>query len=270
MLTQTTLVNVSLGELTEAWNRCWQGYRYEMSFSEDNMKAWLSHGHVDLSHSLALIHAGKIIGFSLLAVQGNEGWIAGTCIDPLYRGKHLFGSLMGAQIHKTQDLTLQRIFLEVLIGNHAAKVYQAVGFKSHRELLSYRIPSKTLDSLSFRQVVRPFREVTVNDYFQARRSINFTPVWQRRQFYLHNYFPLRAWLDSTDNSGALFTGEKGSVLVDAWSRSLDKSEYLLAMIQRKSGGTLTLTNQPRDWFAAYLTQRGILPSFIQQEMIYSR
>lgn len=268
MFKHATLTNASIGELAEAWNRCWQGYPYEMNFTEAHMKAWLYHMQVDLSHSIVLFESGKIVGFSLLALDGAEGWIAGTSIDPQFRGKHLFAPLMYSQVNKARDLGLQRISLEVLTENHAAKVYQAVGFKRFRELLSYRIPSETLSPKHARRVLRPFHEVSLKDYFEARRHAGFSPVWQRRENCLRNYSPLTAWLDLGATSGILLTGEYSTLLVDTWTRSLEQSEHLFTSILEKTGGEFTLKNQPKDWFSAFLTQQRIFPTSIQYEMIY--
>lgn len=268
VLRHSTLAHTGLEELTEAWNRCWQGYPYIMNFNESHMKAWLRHGQVNLDRSVALLDSGRIIGFSLLSQDQDEGWIAGTGIDPEFRGKRLFKPLMQLQIKEAVKSGIRQIFLEVLSQNYAAaKVYEAVGFKRNRELLIYRIPARSLESIPSRQILHPFHEASLADYFAARRHAQFAPSWQRRENYLRKYFPLKALLSLNSGSGFLLTGERGTTLVDAWSESLEQSQHLFTSIRGKISGEFALTNQPKDWFSAFLTQHHILPTSVQYEMV---
>lgn len=270
MLEYSTLDNSSLYEITQAWNRCWQGYQFETNYSEVQMKAWLYQCQVDLGHSVALRESGVIIGFALLSVENEDGWIAGTSIDPRFRGKHLFAPLMSTQIQYAHDLGLKRLQLEVLTQNHAAKVYEAVGFKPMRELHVYRLPAGTFKTGLSQKVCRHFREVPLSEYFEARTRAEFSPSWQRRENHLKRYSSLKAWLNLQGNSGMLFTGEHYTTLLDTWTISWEQVEKLISSILEITEGDFNLTNQPKDWISAYLTRLGILPSSIQYEMIYKR
>jgi ribosomal protein S18 acetylase RimI-like enzyme len=270
MLEYSTLADSSILEVTEAWNRCWQGYDYELKFSEAQMKAWLHQCHVDLNHSIALKDSNQIIGFALLGVESNEGWIAGTSIDPHFRGKHLFSSLMTKQIEHGLNLGLIQLQLEVLAKNHAAKVYDKVGFQKTRELYIYRIPSGIFHSNSFKTTKGAYRQVSLNEYFETRSQTCFFPAWQRRENYLRRYSTLKAWLNSNGTSGMLFTGDHFSILLDAWTDYPEHVIKLVSTILEKTGGEFNLTNQPKDCITTYLTHQGISPSNIQYEMIFSR
>ncbi len=267
MLQYSTLANSDLNEVTQAWNRCWQGYPFEMNYSEAQMKAWLHQSQVDLSHSVAFKESEKIIGFALLSVEREDGWIAGTSIDPLFRGKHLFAPLMSTQIKYARDLGLKQLKLEVLTLNHAAKVYEAVGFKQMRELYVYRLPTGTIKTDLFPTGRRYFREAPLSDYFEARIRAEFSPAWQRRENHLRRYSTLKAWLNSEGTAGMLFTGESYATLLDTWTNSWDQVEKLIFSILEVTAGNFNLTNQPKDWLSAYLTHLGISPTSIQNEMI---
>lgn len=268
MLEYSTLANSSLSELTQAWNRCWQGYQYEISYSEAQMNAWLQQCQVELTHSVAIREAERIIGFALLSVENKEGWIAGTCIDPLFRGKHLFASLMSTLLQCAHDLNLKQLQLEVLTQNHAVQVYEAVGFERMRELHIYRLPTGTFKPDLDQITRRPFREVPLSDYFEARAHTEFSPSWQRRENHLRRYFSLKAWLNSEGTAGMLYTGEHCTTLIDTWTVSFEQVAKLISSILEKTEGEFNLTNQPKDWLSAYLTRLGITPSSIQYEMSY--
>lgn len=270
MLEYSTLANSSLSELTQAWNRCWRGYRYETSYTEAQMKAWLHQCQVELTHSVAIRESERIVGFALLSVENEDGWIAGTCIDPLFRGQHLFESLMSTQLQCALDLGLKQLQLEVLTQNHAVKVYEAVGFKRMRELLVYRLLTGTLKP-DLGQIARhPFREVPLSDYFGARIHTDFTPAWQRRENHLRRYSSLKAWLNSEGTAGMLFTGDHNTTLIDTWTVSFELVAKLISSVLEITEGEFNLTNQPKDWLSAYLTRLGITPTDIQYEMSYKR
>jgi RimJ/RimL family protein N-acetyltransferase len=263
----TSLTHTDLRELTEAWNRCWEGYPYRSIYSEANMSAWLSQCQVDLDYSVAIREAGRVIAFSLLGTEKDEGWIAGTSIDPEFRGRRLFAPLMLKQLQRADELGLQQIQLEVLTQNHALKVYQAVGFRFWREVNVYRLPAGTVRH-DFRHSSRHlYQEVALADYFQARAASGFSPTWQRRETYLRRYSTLHGWMNTEGSSGFLLGGEQGSTLLDAWCFSAQEAEVLIDWILSKTTGELNLTNQPKDWISALLTRLNLQPTVTQYEMI---
>lgn len=265
MFKYSDLANIDLATLTSAWNRCWQGYYYETHFTETQMKTWLERCQVDLTHSTSLRHFERIVGFSLLGVENQMGWIAGTCIDPENRGSGLFAPLLQNQLEKAKNLYIQQVRLEVLNQNFAHKVYEKVGFRKIRELYVYRYPKDAIEFKGFRSVGFSLRETNQTDYFQARREAGFNPPWQRREEYLKRHNLSSAWLSFDGKSGMLITKDS-HLLLDAWTVAWDQTEKLLSSILALTQGEFILTNQPKDLFTAYLCQLGINPSDIQYEM----
>lgn len=265
------LANIELNELTEAWNRCWHGYYYDMSFTTTQMKFWLDLGQVNLEHSVGLLDKGKIIGFSLLSCYEYDGWIAGTSIDPSKRGGHLFTPLMQAQLNLARNLGLQRIYLEVLKQNHARRVYQTVGFRELRQLNLYRIKKKEQHAPLFWKKMKKellpglFRVVRLDDYFAIRKVSGFNPAWQRKENYLMRYPNIQAFLNRQGSAGILFAGESGTLL-DAWCSNAFEAGRVLAEITERCHDEITLINQPEDWLAAFLAQWKIQTEAIQYEM----
>ncbi|MEL1135953.1 GNAT family N-acetyltransferase [Desulfitobacterium sp. THU1] len=269
MLMFSDLARTSIEELTLAWNRCWQGYLYETKYTEAQMKAWLEKCQIDLSQSVALKNSDRIIGFSLLASENRLGWLAGTCVNPEFRGQRLFEPLIKNQLNNADSLNLRGIQLEVLSQNHAGKVYEKLGFRKTRELYVYRYTKDTPIALVPRnQGGGLFREAILSDYFQARNEAGFLPSWQRREEYLKRYPSLQAWLNSEGTAGLLMTKESLAVL-DAWTMAWEQADKLVATILSKTQGDFSLTNQPKDYLTAYLSQHGIKPNDIQYEMSYS-
>ncbi len=267
-----TLQNVTVAELSTVWNRCWQGYFYDMNYTPEQMQGWLTLGQVTLAHSLALKCNDTIIGFLLLAIDGKDGWIAGTCIDPDYRRQGLFKPLLRAQIELVKHLELERIYLEVLIQNHARKVYESVGFTNLRPIHTYRPGQEITEQAKksfYLQVSRapkiPFAEVKLESYFTARRQTGFLPAWQRRETYLSKYPHKVAFLSADSNSGALYANRQCTSLLDTWSATLVGAASVMVEILQLNN-RLSLANQPEDGIYSLLSSWNIFPETTQLEM----
>lgn len=165
MVELTTLEGSDLSLLTETWNRCWQGYFYEMFFNEENLRIWIEHGQIKLNHSIALREHGKIVGFTFLSQTDYEGWIAGTAIDPQYRGRGLFAPMLQAQINLARSIGLRRIYLEVLSRNYAQYTYKSQGFRFVRDLHLYRLTPGTIKLDHARSPYINFQSVDLSAYF---------------------------------------------------------------------------------------------------------
>lgn len=258
------LININLHEMTKIWNRCWRGYYFNMSYTPEQMRAWLDLSQVSLQHSMAIIVEDQIAGFALLSLDGTDGWIAGACIDPDYRRKGLFSALMRIELDVARRVGLKRVYLEVLEQNHAREVYQSIGFVRMRQLNIYRVLNRI--ECSYRTfAARPLEATPLEKYFDKRRAL-FKPAWQRREGYLRRYVSITALMNSTESAGALFAGDKIAHLLDAWSTNVSGAEEILATIILRSGASWSLTNQPEDLIADFLKSRGINPSAKQYEM----
>jgi len=260
-----TFEHINLEEITEVWNRCWRGYYYDMSYSHDHMKVWLNLSHVSLAHSIAVLIDHQVVGFTLLSIEGREGWIAGACIDPNYRRNGLFSVLMRSQLNLASYIHLKRVYLEVLEQNPAQLVYQSVGFTCLRQLNVYRNQPK-IDLKKRAYKVHSVGVIPLEQYFNYRSLACFNPAWQRREGYLRRHNNIKAFISSTGTAGALFARDLRGPLLDIWSSDSAGAEEVLPTILQWSGQSLTLINQPKDFISAYLTDCAINPNFKQIEM----
>lgn len=261
----TTLEHIKLDEMVEVWNRCWQGYYYDMAYSIEHMKFWLELGQVVLPNSIAICSKNQVVGFALLAVNNFEGWIAGTCIDPRYRGKGLFAPLMRSQLELAARIGLRRVNLEVLIQNHAQKVYQSVGFARVRQLHVYRTTSGTEVSAQNTKI-RPFKHIPVTEYFENRENAFFNPAWQRRRSYLERYKNVMAFINSASTAGILISRKKNAPILDVWSATAAGAEEIISKVLNFRNQGFSLINQPEDWIVAALRVNGIQSYAQQYEM----
>ena len=260
-----TLENISLLDFTDIWNRCWQGYYFDMTYTPEYMKIWLYLSQISLQHSAAICVAEKIAGISLLSKVGTEGWIAGACIDPVYRQKGLFSPLISSQVNLASQIGLKKIFLEVIEENHAQKVYQSVGFSCTRRLYLYRA-KKGIDIFAKTNTEYKMKPISEDLYFAHRRKAFFEPAWQRREDYLKRYKNSITLMNLAGTAGALMAGEDRALCLDAWSATKSGAEQLLTTLLHRSKMSFSLTNQPDDWISFGLSSRGIIPSAKQFEM----
>ena len=258
-----TLKHIKINDMTEVWNRCWQGYYYHMLYKPKHMRGWLDLSQVSLQHSMAIFVEDQIAGFALLSIEGTDGWIAGACIDPNYRRKGLFRALMRIELDVARRIGLKRVYLEVLEQNYAHKAYQSVGFRRLRQLNIYRIKN-WIECPNL--VMRPLESVTIERYFDNRRAL-FKPAWQRREGYLRRHGNILAVMNSSGSAGALFVGDKNALVLDAWSSTAAGAAEVISTISLRTGASWSLTNQPEDQIAAFLKTRGIKTSAIQDEML---
>lgn len=257
------LNGIPLLELTNIWNKCWQGYTFNCTYTPEQMRVWLELGQVALPSSRILKVGGRAVGLALLAIDGTQGWLAGTAIAPEFRGHGLFAPLIRNELEVAQRLGLKRIRLEVLAGNFAQRVYLAAGFRYLRPLYFYRL-GRT-HSLGKQSLVQgSLREVSLNEYFAARTQSGFNPAWQRRESCLRRYPGLAALLEENGQMGTLVSGA-GKVLLDAWSVDAKGAANLEPFLPRFKGQTLR--NQPVDALADFLNSIGIEPFAIQHEMV---
>ncbi|WP_407308811.1 GNAT family N-acetyltransferase [Desulfosporosinus sp. SB140] len=260
-----TLENVNIDDLVEIWNRCWQGYYYDMAYTREHMRFWLELGQVVLANSLAICTQNQIVGFALLAVSNDEGWIAGTCIDPNYRGKGLFAPLMRSQLDLAARSGLKKVYLEVLTQNHAQKVYQTVGFTNIRQLQIFRIGAEMNISAQLTKT-SPIKQVLLPEYFENRKRASFNPAWQRRQGYLERYGKTTALINSEGTAGILISPKKNAPLLDVWGSTAIGAEEIISIAFHIRSQGFSLINQPEDWIVAVLRVKGIKPNAQQYEM----
>ena len=260
-----TLEHISLVDLTDIWNRCWQGYCFNMMYMPEHMRVWLHLSQVSLRHSIAIFIEDQVVGFTLLSMDGIDGWIAGACIDPDYRRKGLFTPLMRSQLKLATRIGIKRVYLEVLEQNYALKIYQSVGFTCTRRLNIYRSKDR-IDFFNSAVEEQPLKKISMALYFKNRSRSLFNPGWQRREGYVRRYGHSLALINSAGTAGVLYAGDKNALCLDAWSATEAGAEEVISTVLGRPCRSFSLTNQPEDWITTCLTAHGINPSAKQFEM----
>lgn len=114
-------------------------YQFErMCYEED----------IDLTQSMVAVVDYMPVGIALLSLRGNQGWVSGVGVLPLWRRRGVAICIM-QQIQKiAQSEKLETLRLEVLVQNAGGiALYRQLGFRWERDLLvltlsAGRIPSQ--------------------------------------------------------------------------------------------------------------------------------
>lgn len=222
--------------LTAYWNQGYEGYFLPVNYTEEILARHVRAGSIDLDRSVVLVEGEELVGFSLLGVRGERGWIGGCGVAPAHRGRGIAQTLMTEQLEVARKSGLARVQLEVMRQNWAKKVYARAGFATTRDLLML---TATLPSVEPAVALAP-REVFAlgHDRFHAPAPA----CWQREL----------ASLDADPSGdvialagGALLTGRVGDALRIRDAAALDDAAPLIAALgSRHPGETVTIVNEP--------------------------
>ncbi len=124
----------SLAELTRFWNLGYTDYFSPVTFTEPMMESWIKAGDFDLDRCLVQLDGDALVGFSMLGVRDDRGWIGGFGVAPDYRGKGVAYSLFADHVSRLAGWGMKHVQLEVLVQNWAWKVYAKAGFAITRRL----------------------------------------------------------------------------------------------------------------------------------------
>ena len=128
---------VSLREFAAALNLSFSGYQFPISLDVASYARRARIEHHDFHHSLlARDSDGRAAGVAVLAIRGSAGWVGGFGVVPERRGRGLGHEMMSALLERARSYGLERLSLEVLAGNDAArKIYERAGMRVSRDLL---------------------------------------------------------------------------------------------------------------------------------------
>lgn len=179
---------LSLTQLTEAWNLGYTGYFIPIQFTESQLSHWMQAGSFDLARSLILMDGDKPAGFSFLGVRGSRGWIGGFGIAPDYRGKGLAHQLFARHAELFPEMGMDQVQLEVLVENWAQRVYARSGFAVTRRLT---ILQGTLPPPAGEASVQQGTSQRLLGHSARLHGAN-PPVWQREPASLNITMPANA------------------------------------------------------------------------------
>lgn len=164
--------SLPLDELVELFNAAYEGYLVPFRLSEAALRFMLEAFDYDLAGSLVARADGEPVGLAMLGLRGPSSWCGGIGVVASSRGTGLGGRLMEALLESARELGAERMQLEVIDANDAARgLYAKLGFEHVRDLEVW-----TLDAQPG-AVPAPAAVDEAHAWIRSRRT--WSEPWQR-------------------------------------------------------------------------------------------
>jgi ribosomal protein S18 acetylase RimI-like enzyme len=136
--------SLSTHELAELFNAAYEGYVVPFRLSEPALRFMLEAFDYDLEASLlARDGDGAELGLALLALRGPESWCGGIGVVPAGRGTGVGERMMRALLDSARARGAERMRLEVIDRNEAARaLYAKLGFEHVRDVEVWSLDSQ--------------------------------------------------------------------------------------------------------------------------------
>lgn len=269
--------SVSLEEQAAALTSVFRGYQFPLVWDAAMLARKVRFEQHDLQHSLVAYDGGEVAGAAVLAVRARAGWVGGFGIVPEQRGRGRGRELMSALTGEARACGVQRLSLEVLAQNAAARrLYEGAGMRVVRDLLILERAcdvdaeaggvgaTKAEESDSLKEAA-PFELLA---HFARLHAV--PPAWQRdlpallaadlRGLYLGEAERPRAY--------ALFgTGRDGSTYISDLAAAETGDAAALCASLKGVAGALKIVNEPEhSLFTEPLLSNGFVETERQHEM----
>ncbi len=176
-LTFRSADTLSLERLAEAFNAAFGGYIYPQQHTGETFARRARLEQLDLHHSVLAYVGEEYAGVSLLGIRGRAGWCGGFGIVPGLRGRGLARELMQEFIAEARRCELERLSLEVLARNIAARhLYESAGMSVTRDLLILERARTAEDSGQTSRLTEAAPEMLLRHFARLHAC---PPAWQR-------------------------------------------------------------------------------------------
>lgn len=270
MIKLISLEKVSLEELKDTYNLCWQNAPdinlHPPYFTLEHLQAYVRVNSISLHHSLGLTINQQLVGFSFLGIIARRGWLASLGIIPEFRGRGLSKSLLQQQLLISDTLNLPCLTLEVQEDSFMAEVYRACGFQFYRELANFVLTKNNLpDQDKNPSHAARCRGSASEPYFNARNSLEIPFAWRRQEKVL-NYYPNTAFYLSPDRASGYALHNSNKMLLDIWSRSRVATYSALSSVCGQLD-KVRINSQVQDDIYLFLKEKHLQPVNLYAEMI---
>jgi ribosomal protein S18 acetylase RimI-like enzyme len=178
---------VGLKEVCQGFNLGFSDYKYSTLFDPTGMQLFLERSGIEISDCAVMLAPirgdWQPVGVALLAVEGEESWCGGLAVGRDYRRCGGGEGLMQAIQKQAQARGAQRLQLEVLAENEAARtLYRRLGYVESRELLMWERPHRQGSlPVPFERLQKAIPAQIIADFHGWH---DLPPSWQRRASYL--------------------------------------------------------------------------------------
>ena len=270
--------SLSSSDLAALFTRGYEGYLTPVSVGAADFENMVLTNDLDLDASCVGVQNGSPVTFALLGARGPRGWVGGMGVIPEARGRGHGRAVMERIIAAARAGAIADLDLEVLEHNrHAARIYEALGFRDHRWVDVWVRDPGALARLPGDPAAGGATTLAVDACLELHAAYHHTrSPWQR------DLQSLRHWAPRLSAVGVRDAGRiAGFVLYRATDDRLNLADLAIApgadiapvagaladLIAARPGCTTMLVNLPSDDpFAVVLRELGAQIRLRQREM----
>lgn len=134
MITYKPLSDLPLKEVSELWNKAFEGYIVNASMTLDRFIARTVSEGLALEHSFACYvegeQAGIVMGGYREVLGKKIAWNGGTAVVPAFRGKRIGSAMMAKNLEIYEELSVNWAYLEAISTNESAiSLYETMNYE---------------------------------------------------------------------------------------------------------------------------------------------
>jgi ribosomal protein S18 acetylase RimI-like enzyme len=251
--------SLSLKELAALFTDAYEGYPIPMHIDAAGLARMIETNDLDLDAARIAQVDGEPAGICVLAVRGDEGWIGGMGVVPQHRREGIGEALIRAVLEEACRRSVQRVRLEVIQQNDAARLlYEKLGFELLRDVSVWMLDAEAGDDAG--------RDVPAEEAQAFVRAHRSEPEpWQRADGTLAHLDELAGV--AVEGAAAVYRDAGGRVLMLQAAARDGKAATALVRALRARGSALIVVNLPQaDVCAGALARLGGRIDVRQHEM----
>ena len=133
-------------ELAALFTASYEGYLVPFAVDVAALRTLIETCDLDRAASVVAVRDGERVGLANLALRGADAWVAGVGVVPAERRRGTGRRLMEALHENARSRGVERVWLEVIVGNAGAiALYERLGYTKVRDLEVWSLPGEAGD-----------------------------------------------------------------------------------------------------------------------------
>jgi ribosomal protein S18 acetylase RimI-like enzyme len=134
-------------ELATLFTSSYEGYLVPFAVDAAAVRFLTETFDLDRASSVVAVRDGERVGLANLGLRGAEAWVGGVGVVPAERRRGAGRRLMHALHENARSRGVERIWLEVIVGNTSAiALYEQLGYARVRDLEVWSLPGTASDA----------------------------------------------------------------------------------------------------------------------------
>ena len=222
-------------ELAALFTASYEGYLVPFAVDAAAVRFLTETCDLDRAASVIAVRGGERVGLANLGLRGSDAWVGGVGVVPAERRRGTGRSLMQALHENARSRGVERIWLEVIVGNTSAiALYERLGYARVRDLEVWSLPG-TASEASVNEVDAEEAHAWIRENRVEREP------WQRDDASLAKATDLRGFM--VNGAAAVVRVGGGRVSVVQIAGDEEPLRELLQGV-RTLGGAVSILNLP--------------------------